>query len=164
MASTRSGFVKFGDFEGEATDSKHKGWSIMHSLSAPLTRATGGFEQSERAGGATAVGQITVVKDLDAATVKIQKACVSGQKLSKVKVELCTTTGGGTQPYLVYKLDDVIVTAYDLEEPADSKNLQPTERVSFTYGKATWTYGKFGTDGSSQGKVTDNYTVGAAKK
>jgi type VI secretion system secreted protein Hcp len=164
MASTRSGFVKFGDFEGEATDSKHKGWSIMHSLSAPLTRATGGFEQSERGGGATAVGQITVVKDLDAATVKIQKACVSGQKLSKVKVELCTTTGGGTQPYLTYELEDVIVTAYDLEEPADSKNLQPTERVSFTYGKATWTYGKFGTDGASQGKVIDNYTVGAAKK
>ena len=164
MASTRSGFVKFGDFEGEATDSKHKGWSIMYALSAPLTRATGGFEQSERGGGATAVGQITVVKDLDAATVKIQKACVSGQKLSKVKVELCTTTGGGTQPYLSYELEDVIVTAYDLEEPADSKNLQPTERVSFTYGKATWTYGKFGTDGSSQGKVTDNFTVGAAKK
>ena len=56
------------------------------------------------------------------------------------------------------------MTAYDLEDPADSKNLQPTERVSFTYGKVTWTYGKFGIDGSSQGKVTDNYTVGAAKK
>lgn len=164
MASTRSGFVKFGDFEGEATDSKHKGWSIMHTLSAPLTRATGGFEQSERGGGATAVGQITVVKDLDAATVKIQKACVSGQKLPKVKVELCTVTGGGTQPYLVYELEDVIVTSYDLEDPTDSKNLQPTERVTFTYGKVTWTYGKFGTDGSSQGKVTDTFTVGAAKK
>lgn len=164
MASTRSGFVKFGDFEGEATDSKHKGWSIMHTLSAPLTRATGGFEQSERGGGATAVGQITVVKDLDAATVKIQKACVSGQKLPKVKVELCTVTGGGTQPYLVYELEDVIVTSYDLEDPTDSKNLQPTERVTFTYGRVTWTYGKFGTDGSSQGKVTDTFTVGAAKK
>jgi type VI secretion system Hcp family effector len=164
MASTRSGFVKFGDFEGEATDSKHKGWSIMHSLSAPLVRATGGFEQNERGVGATAVGQVTVVKDLDAATVKIQKACVSGQKLSKVKVELCTMTGGETQPYLTYELEDVIVTAYDLENPDDSKAIQPTERVSFTYGKATWTYGKFGTDGSSQGKVTDNYTVGAAKK
>ena len=44
MASTRSGFVKIGDFEGEASDSKHKGWSIMYWLSAPLTRATGGFE------------------------------------------------------------------------------------------------------------------------
>ena len=164
MASTRSGFVKFGDFEGEATDSKHKGWSIVHTLSAPLTRATGGFEQSERGGGAPAVGKVTVVKDLDAATVKIQKACVTGQKLSKVKVELCTTTGGETQPYLSYELEDVVVTSYDLEDPADSKHLQPTERVSFTYGKVTWTYGKFGTDGSSQGKVTESFTVGAAKK
>jgi type VI secretion system Hcp family effector len=164
MASTRSGFVKFGDFEGESTDSKHKGWSIMHSLSAPLTRATGGFEQSERGVGATAVGQATVVKDLDSATVKIQKACVSGQKLSKVKVELCTTTGGATQPYLTYELEDVIVTAYDLADPDDSTAIQPTERVTFTYGKATWTYGKFGTDGASQGKVTDNFTVGSAKK
>lgn len=164
MASTRSGYVKFGDYEGEATDSRHKGWSVMHSLSAPLTRATGGFEQSERGGGATAVGHVTVVKDLDAATVKIQKACVTGQKLPKVKVELCTMTGGTTQPYLSYDLEDVIVTAYDLEDPTDSKHLQPTERISFTYGKVTWTYGKFGTDGSSQGKVTDTFTVGAAKK
>lgn len=164
MASTRRGFVKFGDYEGEATDSKHKGWSIMHTLSAPLSRATGGFEQSERGGGATAVGKVTVVKDLDAATVKIQKACVTGQKLPKVKVEFCTVTGGETQPYLSYDLEDVIVTSYDLEDPADTTILQPTERVSFTYGKVTWTYGKFGTDGSSQGKVTDTYTVGAAKK
>lgn len=164
MAGTRSGFVKFGDFEGEASDGTHKGWSIMHSLSAPLSRATGGFEQSERSGGATTVGHVTVVKDLDAATVKIQKACVSGQKLSKVMVELCTMTGGASQPYLSYELDDVIVTAYDLEDPDDSKAIQPTERVSFTYGKATWTYCKFGADGSSQGKVTDNFTVGAAKK
>ena len=164
MASTRSGFVKFGDFEGEATDSKHKGWSIMHTLSAPLTRATGGFEQSERGGGATAVGKVTVVKDLDAATVKIQKACETGQKLSKVKVELCTVTGGETQPYLSYELEDVIVTSYDLEDPADATHLQPTERVTCTYGKVTWTYGKFGSDGSSLGKVTDTFTVGAAKK
>ena len=105
-----------------------------------------------------------MVKDLDAATVKIQKACVSGQKLSKAKVELCTMTGGSMQPYLAYEFEDVIVTAYDLEDPAEPMHGQPTERVSFTYGKVTWTYGKFGTDGSSQGKVTDNYTVGAAKK
>jgi type VI secretion system secreted protein Hcp len=164
MADTRKGYVKFGDFEGEATDTKNKGWSIMHALSAPLTRATGGFEQSERGGGATAVGHVTVVKDLDAATVKIQKACVSGQKVSKVKVDLCTVAGGETQTYLSYELEDVIVTSYDLEHPVDSKALQPTERVSFTYGKVTWTYGKFGTDGSSQGKVTDTFTVGAAKK
>jgi len=161
MASTRSGFVKFGDFEGEATDSKHKGWSIMYSMSAPLTRTTGGFEQSERALGATAVGNVTVVKDLDTASVKIQKACATGQKLPKVKVELCTTVESSSQPYLTYEFENVIVTNYDLEEPSDTNRLGPTEKISFTYTKATWTYCKFGIDGASQGKVTESYTIGA---
>jgi len=164
MAITRSGFVKFGEFEGEASDARHKGWSIMHSVSAPLERRTGGFEQAERAIGATAVGQVTVVKDLDSATVKIQKAVVSGQKLPKVKIELCTTVNSASQPYLTYEFDDVIVTGYDLEDPLDEKRIEPIEKVSFTYSKVTWTYGKFGTDGSSQGKVTDSYTVGQGKK
>lgn len=164
MATTRSGFVKFGEFEGEASDARHKGWSIMHSLSAPLERRTGGFEQAERAVGATTVSQVTVVKDLDAATVKIQKALVSGQKLPKVKIELCTTVNSASQPYLTYELDDVIVTGYDLQDPLDEKRLEPTEKVTFTYSKVTWTYGKFGTDGSSQGKVTESYTVGQGKK
>lgn len=164
MAVTRNGFAKFGEFEGEATDARHKGWSIMHAVSAPLTRTTGGYDQAERTVGATAVGQVTVVKDLDASSVKIQKALVTGQKLSKVKVELCTTVGGQSQPYLAYEFEDVIVTGYDLEDPADAKRLEPTERVAFTYAKATWTYAKFGTDGTGQGKVTDSYTVGAAKK
>lgn len=161
MATTRSGFVKVGEFEGEATDSKHKGWSVLYSMSAPLTRMTGGFEQSERAAGATAVGNVTVVKDLDTASVKIQKACATGQKLPKVKIELCTTVDSASQPYLTYEFENVIVTHYDLEEPADPKRLGPTERISFTYTKATWTYGKFGSDGASQGKVTESYTIGA---
>ena len=161
MATTRNGFVKVGEFEGEATDSKHKGWSVLYSVSAPLTRTTGGFEQGERAVGATAVGTVTVVKDLDTASVKIQKACATGQKLPKVKVELCTTVEGSSQPYLAYEFENVIIAHYDLEEPADSKRLGPTERISFTYTKATWTYGKFGSDGASQGKVTESYTIGA---
>lgn len=161
MAMIRNGFVKIGEFEGEATDSKHKGWSVIYSVSAPLARATGGFEQSERAAGATAVGNVTLVKDLDAASVKIQKACATGQKLPKVKIELCTTVDSASQPYLTYEFENVIVTHYDLEEPADSKRLGPTERISFTYTKATWTYGKFGSDGASQGKVTESYTIGA---
>ena len=164
MAVTRNGFVKFGEFEGEATDAKHKGWSFVHAVSAPLTRTTGGYEQSERSGGATAVGMVTVVKDLDASSVKIQKALVSGQKVSKVKIELCSTVGGQSQPYLSYEFEDVILTGYDLEEPVDAKRLEPTERISFSYAKATWTYMKFGTDGTSQGKVTDAYVVGAATK
>jgi len=161
MADVRKGFVKIGDFEGESTDSTHVGWSVMYRLSAPITRMTGGFEQSERGVGASALANAVVVKDVDSASVKIQKACATGQKLPKVKIELCTTLAGSSQPYLSYELEDVIITGYDLENPIDAQRMQPTEKVTFSYAKATWTYVKFGKDGASQGKLTESYAIGA---
>jgi len=161
MAEIRRGFVKVGDFEGEATDSKHKGWSIMHRLSAPITRVTGGFAQSERGAGAAALGDAVVIKDVDASSVKLQKACATGQKLPKVQIDLCTTVAGASQPYLTYELENVVITGYDLEDPVDERHITPTERVTFSYTKATWTYVKYGSDGASQGKLTETFTIGA---
>lgn len=160
MTGTRNGFVKVGDFEGESTDSKHKGWSLLQSFSAPLSRTTGGFEQSERALGATALGDAVIVKDLDSASVKIQKACVTGQKITKVKVEMCTAVEGALEAYLAYEFENVIVTGYDI----DVFSQPPTERVRLSYTKVTWTYTKFGPTGASQGKVTDSFAIGAGGK
>lgn len=162
MAVARSGFVKFGSFEGEATDSKHANWSILYSVSAPITRSTGGFLQSERATGATAVGTVTVVKDLDSVSVKLQKACATGQVLPTVKVELCTAVPGGTQPFLTYEFEKVIITHYDLVDAQSADRLLPRETVAFTYTKATWTYVKYGDDGTSKGKVSESYTIGSS--
>lgn len=157
----RTGFVQFGSFEGEATDSKHVGWSILHSVSAPISRATGGFEQSERGAGATAVGKVIVIKNVDSASVKLQKACAAGQLLPKVQVDLCTTVPGGNLPFLTYEFENVILTHYDLEDPGGGQELVPNEQVVFTYTKATWTYTKFGDDGSSKGKVSESFTIGS---
>lgn len=161
MALVRNGFVKFGSYEGEATDTKHTGWSTLFRVSAPVSRATGGYQQSERAAGATAVGMVTLVKDLDAASVKLQKACATGLVLPNVKVELCTTVPGGTLPFLSYEFEKVILTHYDLEDPRSFEHLLPMETIAFTYTKATWTYAKFGDDGTSKGKVSESYTIGS---
>ncbi len=162
MALARNGFVKFGSYEGEATDSKHTGWSSLFSVSAPINRATGGYEQSERGAGATAVGMVTVVKDLDAVSVKLQKACATGLVVPSVKIELCTTVPGGALPFLTYDFEKVIITHYDLEDPRSLDHLLPMEHVAFTYTKATWTYVKYGDDGTSKGKVSESYTIGSS--
>lgn len=161
MALARNGFVRFGSYEGEATDTKHAGWSTLMSVSAPVSRATGGYEQSERGVGATAVGMVTVIKDLDAVSVKLQKACATGLLLPSVKVELCTTVQGGTLPFLSYEFEKVIITYYDLEDPRSLDHLLPMEKIAFTYTKATWTYVKYGDDGTSKGKVSESYTIGS---
>lgn len=162
MAIARNGFVQFGSFEGESTDSKHKGWSILVAVSAPISRTTGGYSQSERGAGGTTVGTVTVVKDLDAASVKLQKACAKGQVLPTVKVDLCTQVSGGLSPFLSYVFENAIITHYDLADPRSHEHVQPLESVSFTYTKATWTYVKYGPDGTSQGKVSDSYAIGAS--
>lgn len=161
IASVKTGYVKVGDFEGEATDSTHTGWSIVHRLSVPLSHTTGGFQQRERITGATALADAFVVKDLDSASVKIQKACVTGQLLPKVQIELCTMVGEGAEPYLAYEFENAIVTGYDLHNAEDASRVQPLEQFTFSYTKVTWTYTKYDTMGKSQGKVSDSYTIGA---
>jgi type VI secretion system secreted protein Hcp len=155
-----TGFVKIGDFEGEATDAHHRGWSICHGLSAPITHSTGGFQQRERTAGATCLGDALIVKDLDSASVKVKKACATGQLLPKVTIELCTIVGGSTEPYLAYELENVIVTNYDLIETNQEGRILPCECVKLSYTKVTWTYTKYDTVGKSKGKVTDSYAIG----
>jgi type VI secretion system secreted protein Hcp len=161
IAKVKLGYVKVGDFEGEATDSNHQGWSILSQLSAAITRTTGGFQSRERPTGATALVDAVVIKDLDSASVKIQKACATGQLVPKVQIELCTMVGNSAEPYLSYELENVIVTGYDLINLDDPLRIQPLERVALSYTKVTWTYTKYDTTGKSQGKVSDSYTIGA---
>ena len=155
-----SGFVKIGDFEGESTDSNHSKWSILQGLSAPITRTTGGFQQRERTVGATCLGDVLVIKNLDSASVKVQKACATGQLLPKVEIELCTVVNGSAEPYLTYELENVIVTSYDLAESGEPGRILPCDRIGLSYTKVTWTYTKYDTMGKSQGKVSDSYAIG----
>jgi hypothetical protein len=37
------GYIKIGSFDGEATDTGHEGWSIIQSISAPISHSMGGF-------------------------------------------------------------------------------------------------------------------------
>ena len=159
--NVQQGYVKLGDIEGEATDSKHEGWSILHRFCVPIVRTTGGYQQRERAVGSTGLGDAIVVKDVDSASVKIQKACATGQLLPKVQVNLCTTENGTSQVYLSYEFENVIIVGYDLQDMVGSEQLYVCERVSLSYNKVTWTYVKFDKSGKSQGKVTDSYTVGS---
>lgn len=161
VTKVKLGFVKLGDFEGEATDSAHTGWSILNHLSAPITRTTGGFQQRERPTGATSLGDVVLIKDLDSASVKIQKACATGQLIPSVQVALCTMVGESAAPFLTYEFENVIITGYDLQNSEATSRILPFERVTLSYTKVTWTYTKYDTMGKSQGKVSDSYTIGS---
>jgi len=154
------GFVKIGDFNGDATDRGHKGWSNAVSISAPITHAVGYHGGSQKGKGQTSIGNIDLVKEVDSATVKIQRACAMGKKIPKVQVHICTVVGDQREPFLMYELEDVYVTGYSLSTGFSDSAAALTENVSLNFTKVTWTYVVVGQDGKKQGKLQESYKVG----
>jgi len=115
-----TGFIKIGDFEGGSADVQHSGWSDITGLECEITRKIGSFIQSQNPVGSTELSDVCVVKLIDGSTPKIQKACASGQKLSKVVIHVTSIINGQSKVTLEYELQDAIVAQYSIGSRASS--------------------------------------------
>ena len=165
-----NGFIKIGDFEGGSADNQHAGWSDITGLDCEITRKVGSFIKSQNPVGSTELSDVCVVKLIDGSTPKIQKACASGQKLSKVVIHVISLINGQSKVTLEYELQDAIVAQYaigsrTLSDSGSSTGRQedgtPLERVCFSFAKISWTFHKMDALGNSQGKIQESYTVGS---
>jgi type VI secretion system secreted protein Hcp len=157
-------FVKMGDIKGEATDEGHKDWIIIDSLSAPIFRSIPqGAKDQQRTKGETMLGDVVVVRQLDKSSTKLQEACASGKFFPEVEVHFCTTVKAKQEPYLKYKLKDVIVTSYSFHGNASGDPL-PSEEVTLGFTEAEWTYVIVDPKtGDPKGNVPAKYAPGTGK-
>lgn len=133
-------FMKLGDIKGEATDTDHKDWIIIDSMSSPIFRSVPqGAKDQQRTKGETSLGDISVTRQLDKSSTKLQEACANGTFFKEVEVHFCTTVKNKQEPYLTYKLSDVIVSSYSVFANSSGSPL-PSESVTMGYTKAEWNY------------------------
>ncbi|MBL8816371.1 MAG: type VI secretion system tube protein Hcp [Planctomyces sp.] len=133
-------FMKLGDIKGEATDTDHKEWIIIDSMSSPIFRSVPqGAKDQQRTKGETSLGDISVTRQLDKSSTKLQEACANGTFFKEVEVHFCTTVKNKQEPYLTYKLSDVIVSSYSVFANSSGSPL-PSESVTMGYTKAEWNY------------------------
>ncbi len=133
-------FVKLGDIKGEATDQDHKDWILIQSMSASIHLSIpSGAKDQQRTKGETSLGDIELVRQLDKSSTKLQEACANGTFFKEVEIHLCTTVKNKQEPYLKYKLKDVIVSSYGFHGDASGDPL-PSEQVSLGYSEVEWTY------------------------
>jgi type VI secretion system secreted protein Hcp len=132
--------VKLGDIKGEATDQDHKDWILIQSMSASIHRSIpSGAKDQQRTKGETSLGDIELVRQLDKSSTKLQEACANGTFFKEVEIHFCTTVKNKQEPYLKYKLKDVIVSSYGFHGDASGDPL-PSEQVSLGYSEVEWTY------------------------
>ena len=133
-------YMKLGDIKGEATDADHKEWILIESMSSPMFRSVPeGAKDQQRTKGETTLGDIVCVRQLDKSTTKLQEACANGTFFKEVEIHFCTTVKNKQEPYLTYKLSDVIVSSFSFHGNS-SGNPLPSEEVTMGYTKAEWTY------------------------
>ena len=157
-------FMEFQGIPGEATDSEHKDWIIIQSLSAPIMRTIpDGSKDHQRTRGETILGDIVVLRELDKSSVKLQEACATGKFSPVVNIHFTTDVQGKSEPYLKYKLTDVIISSYSFHGTSSGDPL-PTEELTLAYSEVEWTYIQIDPKtGQPKGQVPGKYNPGANK-
>lgn len=153
-------YMKLGDIEGEATDPDHDKWIKLESMSSPIFRSIPeGAVDNERTRGETTLGDIVIVRQLDKSSVKLQEACAKGKFFEEVEIDFCVRFKEKDEPYLKYKLKNVITTSYSFHGTATGEPV-PTEEVTLGYSEIEWTYFVVNPKtGDSEGQVMGSYTV-----
>lgn len=133
-------FMKLGDIKGDATDQDHKDWILIESMSSPIHRSIPqGARDQQRSRGETTLGDVVVVRQLDKSSPKMQENCANGTPVKEVEIHFCTQAKNKQEPYLIYKLKDVIITSYSAHANASGSPM-PSEEITLGYSAVEWTY------------------------
>jgi type VI secretion system secreted protein Hcp len=152
-------FAKLGDIKGESIDDKHKdeieilsvSWGVSNSGS--MAFGGGGGE------GKATFHDLTFVHRYDKASPILMQSCANGTHL-KEGVITFRKAGKGQQEYLVFKLNEIIVTAV---QPSVSNN-EPMENVSLSFAKVAVEYKPQKPDGSLDAGIHFKYDMKAQKE
>ena len=157
-------FVKIGDIKGQATDGEHKEWILIESMSGGISRSIPqNARDQQRTQGSTSLSDVVLVRELDKSSTKRQEACANGTFFKDVEIHLCATVKNRQDPYLTYKLQNVIVTSYSFHGNASGSPL-PTEQVSLGFSEIEWNYIILDPEtGDKMGNVPAKYNPAAGK-
>lgn len=137
-------FIKIDDIKGESTDAKHKDeievLSFSWGESHPSTVASGG------AAGKVQIHPFQFTKKVDKASPALFLACASGKHYKQAVLSLVRAGGSQRQDFMVWKLSDVLVSAYQISGASGEDS--PVDQVELSFAKIEVLYQPFNPDGS----------------
>lgn len=146
-------FAKYDGIDGECKDQNHDKWIDVLSIDWGAHKPGGGATGQSRRRGAAEVQDVTITMEYEKAAPKIQEKCLQGQVIPKLVIEHTATYGGSRATYLVYELENVMVTNYQISASGNDEAGPPTVVVGNNFEKVKVTYTEYDEAGSSKGNV-----------
>jgi len=151
-------FAKIGDIKGESLDNKHKdaievlswSWCLTHAG----TRSTGGGGE-----GKASFHDLSFTHKIDKASPVLLQACATGVHLKDATITH-RKAGKGQQDFLIFKMNDLIVTAVASDNSEDGQ----METVSLAFAKIDLEYKPQKADGSLDAGIHFKYDIKANKE
>ena len=158
-------FLKINGVDGESSDSKHKGeieilsyhWGVSQAISGTVS-SSGTFS-----GQRCDMTALSIVKALDKASPKLAQACAGGEHFKSATITL-SRAGGDKQPYMKYKLSDVLIESVRTGGASAGDGGVPAEEIGLRYGKIELEYTVVGNDGKAAGNTSGGWDLKENKK
>lgn len=134
-------FLTLDGVPGESQDDKHKKWIEIHSYNTGVSMPVAGGRSSQ---GSASAGRcdhrdLSITKNLDATSPKLQFFASNGTHIKKATLDICRATG---DKQLVYQVtfEDLIISSFSSGGSAKGADSTPFEEVTFNYAKINWEY------------------------
>jgi type VI secretion system secreted protein Hcp len=122
-------YLKLDGISGESNDRGHEDWIEVLSFSWGMALQGGRGAGGGGGAGKVTVHDITVSKRVDSSSPVLMKTCASGQHIKTGQLEVVRKGDRKQDPYLVIKLQDVLVSSFQQSASGDS----PLEGLSLNF-------------------------------
>jgi type VI secretion system secreted protein Hcp len=155
-------FVRFEGIDGESADQHHQNWCDVAAMSRTVTRPSAATGATRRRGSAQ-FSAVTLTRQLDKASPKLEEAVARGRVIPTVTIEMTATYGGARQTYYRLTLTNVRVTSYALQASGNDEAGPPTEEVGLSFEEVAVTYTQFDRRGRRLGNVEYSWRIEAGR-
>lgn len=155
-ATAQEIYAKMTDIPGTSTDAGRTEWikltSLSEGLSVAVAASAGG---AARAGGKANFQDISLTKEIDAASIKLREAAVSGKRLAQVEIEVVRAGQQQTVAYRVI-LKNVALTAVSGSFASGNPG---QESLAMTYDEINWSFTPSAPGGKAGAEVKAGWNI-----
>ncbi|KJS36280.1 MAG: hypothetical protein VR70_14135 [Rhodospirillaceae bacterium BRH_c57] len=149
--------------EGEVTTADYEKKIACKSMSFSAEQGMDSSKNHTRTISTITVGEITLERDFDKASIPLLDRLVSAKDCGTCKIHVLKaagTEGIGQVEFLTITLEHVLVSNWEMS--AGEEN--PTESITLNFTKVTWEYMFQNNDGTLAGVTPTNYNIELGKK